>query len=157
MKRLLLAIAIVSIAHVVVASDDFDAYMAFCKEEFKFEFCGVDDSVKAFRVPISQKYVEAQFSSQYSGNALRKTLYNHLVEFESATTNRQDYLSALSNLVADVEFVFKTESKSNDTQRLFNDIKGLQKHHSIVKIGTSKPRYIKDKAFWELYKDLRID
>jgi len=90
-----------------VASDDFDAYMAFCKEEFKFEFCGVDDSVKAFRVPISQKYVEAQFSSQYSGNALRKTLYNHLVEFESATTNRQDYLSALSNLVADVEFVFR--------------------------------------------------
>ena len=58
---------------------------------------------------------------------------------------------------SDVEFVFKTESKSNDTQRLFNDIKGLQKHHSIVKIGTSKPRYIKDKAFWELYKDLRID
>ena len=58
---------------------------------------------------------------------------------------------------SDVEFVFKTESKSNDTQRLFNDIKGLQKHHSIVKIGTSKPRYIKDKAFWELYKDLHID
>ena len=58
---------------------------------------------------------------------------------------------------SDVEFVFKTESKSTDTQRLFNDIKGLQKHHSIVKIGTSKPRYIKDKAFWELYKDLHLN
>ena len=58
---------------------------------------------------------------------------------------------------SDVEFVFKTESKSNETQQLFNDIKGLQKHHSVVKIGTSKPCYIKDKAFWELYKDLHLD
>lgn len=58
---------------------------------------------------------------------------------------------------SDVEFVFKTESKSNETQRLFNDIKSLQKHHSIVKIGTSQPHYMKDKAFWELYKDLCLD
>lgn len=59
--------------------------------------------------------------------------------------------------LSDVEFVFKTEAKSNETQRMFNDIKGLQKHHSIVKIGTSKPRYIKDRAFWELYKSLHLD
>lgn len=58
---------------------------------------------------------------------------------------------------ADVEFVFKTEVKSAETQNLFNDIKSLQKHHSIVKIGTSRPRYIEDKAFWELYKDLNIN
>ena len=58
---------------------------------------------------------------------------------------------------SDVEFVFKTEAKSNETQRLFNDIKSLQKHLSIVKIGNSKPCYIKDKAFWELYKDLHLD
>ncbi len=58
---------------------------------------------------------------------------------------------------SDVEFVFKTEAKSNETQRLFSDIKGLQKHHSIVKIGTSKPHYIKDKAFWEMCKDLRLN
>lgn len=58
---------------------------------------------------------------------------------------------------SDVEFVFKTEAKSSETQRLFNDIKGLQKHHSIVKIGTSKPCYIKDKAFWELYQDIIIE
>ena len=59
--------------------------------------------------------------------------------------------------ISDVEFVFKTESKSSETQNLFNDIKGLQKHHSIVKIGTAKPRYIKDRAFWELYKELKLD
>ena len=58
---------------------------------------------------------------------------------------------------ADVEFVFKTESKSSETQNLFSDIKSLQKHHSIVKIGTDNPRYIKDKAFWELYKELKLD
>lgn len=55
---------------------------------------------------------------------------------------------------SDVEFVFKTESKSPETQKLFHDIKGLQKHHSIIKIGNSLPRYVKDKAFWELFQEL---
>ena len=59
--------------------------------------------------------------------------------------------------ISDVEFVFKTEAKSSESQNLFNDIKGLQKHHSIVKIGTSKPRYIEDKAFWELYNEIKLD
>jgi len=58
---------------------------------------------------------------------------------------------------ADVEFVFKTESKSVESQNLFNDIKALKKHHSIVKIGNGKPRYIEDKPFWQLYKDLDLD
>lgn len=58
---------------------------------------------------------------------------------------------------SDVEFVFKTEAKSAETQMLFSDIKALEKHHSIVKLGTAKPRYIKDKAFWELYKELNPD
>ena len=35
-------------------------------------------------------------------------------------------------------------------------IKGLKKHHSIVKIGNEKPIYLADKAFWELYKDLNL-
>ena len=47
--------------------------------------------------------------------------------------------------------------KSTETKNLLNDIKGLQKHHSIVKIGTSKPKYIEDKAFWELYKEIKLD
>ena len=56
---------------------------------------------------------------------------------------------------SDVDFVFKTESKSIESQRLFNDIKQLEKHHSIVKISSEKPKYIRDRAFWELYNDLK--
>lgn len=55
---------------------------------------------------------------------------------------------------SDVDFVFKTEPKSGDSQRLFNDIKSLTIHHSIVKIGTAQPVYVRDKAFWELCKEL---
>ncbi len=54
----------------------------------------------------------------------------------------------------DVDFVFKTEPKSTENQILFNAIKALEKHHSIIKIGNDKPVYVKDKAFWELYKEL---
>ena len=56
---------------------------------------------------------------------------------------------------SDVEFVFKTETKSAETQTLYNDIKALGKHNSIVKIGNDKPRYIVDRAFWELYKEIQ--
>ncbi len=55
---------------------------------------------------------------------------------------------------SDVDFVFKTEAKSQENQVLFNAIKNLEKHHSIIKIGNSKPVYVKDKAFWELYREL---
>lgn len=58
---------------------------------------------------------------------------------------------------SDVDFVFKTEPKSAESQSLFTDIKELKKHHSIIKIGNAKPQYIKDKAFWELYRDLNLD
>lgn len=54
----------------------------------------------------------------------------------------------------DVDFVFKTESKSQESQVLFNAIRGLTKHHSIVKIGNNRPVYVHDKAFWELYQEL---
>lgn len=56
---------------------------------------------------------------------------------------------------SDVDFVFKTESKSIESQRLFSDIKQLEKHHSIVKISSEKPKYIRDCAFWELYNELK--
>lgn len=58
--------------------------------------------------------------------------------------------------LSDVDFVFKTENKSVESQMLFNDIKKLQKHYSIVKISSEKPKYIKDRAFWELYSDLKL-
>lgn len=57
---------------------------------------------------------------------------------------------------SDVEFVFKVETKGQEGQTLYNDIKGLKKHHSIVKIGNAKPSYIADKAFWELYSELGL-
>lgn len=56
---------------------------------------------------------------------------------------------------SDVDFVFKTENKSVESQNLFNDIKKLQKHYSIVKIGSEKHQYIRDRAFWELYNDFK--
>ena len=56
---------------------------------------------------------------------------------------------------SDVDFVFKTEAKSNESITLYNRIKGLKIHHSIIKIGTNKPVYLHDKAFWELYGELK--
>ena len=53
----------------------------------------------------------------------------------------------------DVDFVFKTEAKSVESNTLYNNIKSLKKHHSIVKIGNNKPKYIRDKAFWELIQE----
>lgn len=55
---------------------------------------------------------------------------------------------------SDVEFVFKTEAKGEECQKLYKAVKSLEKHHSIVKIGNSKPLYVRDKAFWELYKEM---
>lgn len=56
---------------------------------------------------------------------------------------------------SDVDFVFKTEAKSNESVTLYNRIKSLKIHHSIIKIGTNKPVYLQDKAFWELYKEIK--
>ena len=36
-----------------------------------------------------------------------------------------------------------------------SDIKQLEKHYSIVKISSERPKYIKDCAFWELYNELK--
>ncbi len=49
----------------------------------------------------------------------------------------------------DIDFIFKTEAKSQESVKLFNDVKALAKHHSIVKIGNNKLQYLKDFAFWE--------
>ena len=57
--------------------------------------------------------------------------------------------------LGDVDFVFKTQAKSNESVTLYNDIKKLDKHNSIVKIGNSKPQYIIDRAFWELWRDIK--
>ena len=56
---------------------------------------------------------------------------------------------------SDVDFVFHTEPKSSESNMLFNRIKGLEKHHSLVAIGTGTPIYLHDKAFWQLYSELK--
>lgn len=57
---------------------------------------------------------------------------------------------------ADIRFVFNTEANSAEETKLFGDVKKLQKHYSIVKIGNyPKPIYIKDRAFWELFLELQ--
>ncbi len=58
---------------------------------------------------------------------------------------------------SDVDFVFKSEAKSNESVTLFNRIKSLKIHHSIIKIGNNKPVYLQDKAFWELYNEIKKD
>ena len=57
--------------------------------------------------------------------------------------------------INDVSFVFKTDAKGIQCQNLYNDIKKLAKHYSIVKSGLGNAMYIRDKAFWELYKEIR--
>ena len=53
----------------------------------------------------------------------------------------------------DIKNLFNTTTKSQE-EELFNSIKKLAKHHSFVKFGdSSKPFYIKDRAFWELMRD----
>lgn len=54
---------------------------------------------------------------------------------------------------SDVDFVFNTEPKSAEEQKLFSSIKQLQKHYSIVKIGTGAPTYIEDLPFWKLIQE----
>ena len=50
----------------------------------------------------------------------------------------------------EIKYIFNTQNKSNDDM-LFNKIKSLNKHYSLVKMGDSdKAIYMKDKAFWEL-------
>ena len=52
----------------------------------------------------------------------------------------------------EVKKIFNTQNKA-DEELLFNKIKSLKKHHSIVKMGDSdRPVYMRDRAFWELNK-----
>ncbi|ERI94641.1 dnd system-associated protein 2 [Clostridiales bacterium oral taxon 876 str. F0540] len=54
--------------------------------------------------------------------------------------------------VKDVKYIFNTQNKHED-EDLFSKIKGLSKHHSLVKTGDSQRAiFMRDKAFWELNK-----
>ena len=50
----------------------------------------------------------------------------------------------------DVKKIFNTQTKA-DEDRIYRDIKNLQKHHSIVKFtSASKAEYIEDLPFYKL-------
>ena len=58
--------------------------------------------------------------------------------------------------VSDIRFVFNTEAGSFQEKQLFNDVKNLEKHCSIVKLGKdTKPYYVKDKPFWKLSEEIK--
>lgn len=53
----------------------------------------------------------------------------------------------------EIKTLFNTSSKGQE-DTLYTEIKRLDKHYSIVKLGSSEsPYYCKDRAFWELIKD----
>ena len=54
----------------------------------------------------------------------------------------------------EIDYIFRTEPKSEESHKLFNDVGRLEKHYSLVKMGNGKPVYMLDKAFWQLYKEL---
>lgn len=77
-------------------------------------------------------------------------------------TDEDDFSSYILNWIVhrvddlsskEVKSLFNTSSKGQEDS-LYNEIKRLDKHYSIVKLGSSaSPYYCKDKAFWELIKD----
>lgn len=53
----------------------------------------------------------------------------------------------------DVEFVFNTESSGDETEKLFHDIKELESHTSIVKIGNEDVVKMNDLPFFRLIEE----
>ena len=52
----------------------------------------------------------------------------------------------------DVKYIFNTHTKQQEDE-LYNKIKSLEKHYSLVKMGDSdRALHVRDKAFWELDK-----
>ncbi|MNN91213.1 hypothetical protein D3C81_2092910 [compost metagenome] len=52
----------------------------------------------------------------------------------------------------EIRMVFSAQSKAEE-ENIMNRIKSLQKHYSIVKIGSEQPVWMRDRAFWELNKN----
>ncbi|WP_300262343.1 DNA phosphorothioation-dependent restriction protein DptH [Clostridium sp.] len=78
------------------------------------------------------------------------------------STDKNDYANYILNWVVhrvddlnnrDVKKLFNAQSKQEE-DKIVTTIKGLAKHHSLVKIGDSeRPSFMKDLAFWELLKN----
>lgn len=54
----------------------------------------------------------------------------------------------------DTEYVFKLQPKSPEIVRYYATIKGLKKHESVVKLSNGLPIVIRDRAFWQLWKEM---
>lgn len=77
-------------------------------------------------------------------------------------TDEDDFSSYILNWIVhrvddlsskEVKTLFNTYSKGQEDS-LYTEIKRLDKHYSIVKLGSSEtPYYCRDRAFWELIKD----
>lgn len=77
-------------------------------------------------------------------------------------TDEDDFSSYILNWIVhrvddlstkEVKTLFNTGSKGQE-DTLYTEIKRLDKHYSIVKLGSSEtPYYCKDKAFWELIEN----
>lgn len=89
------------------------------------------------------------------GTVLSTQLLSHF------STGENDYANYILSWVVhrvddltnkDVKRIFNTQSRQEE-EVIFNKIKALNKHHSLVKMGDSdRPISMKDKAFWELEK-----
>lgn len=93
------------------------------------------------------------------GTILSTQLLSHF------STSRNDYANYILTWVIhkvdditnrDVKYIFNTQTKQEE-DKLFNNIKNLNKHYSVVKTGSvDRAIYMKDKAFWELIKEETI-
>ncbi|GJM75253.1 hypothetical protein HMSSN036_74690 [Paenibacillus macerans] len=52
----------------------------------------------------------------------------------------------------EIRMIFSAQSKAEE-ENIMNRIKSLQKHYSIVKIGSDQLVWMRDRAFWELNKN----
>lgn len=54
---------------------------------------------------------------------------------------------------SDVEYVFQLPGVDEKTETIFQAIKQLEKHHSLVRIGTGTPAYVQDLPFFRIAED----
>lgn len=51
---------------------------------------------------------------------------------------------------SDVEYVFQLPASDPGTERLYQQIKQLEKHHSVIRIGNGAPRHTRDLPFYRI-------
>lgn len=54
---------------------------------------------------------------------------------------------------SDVDFVFKTSSDPATAEMLYQGIKSIGKHQSVIKAGNAAPMTVQDTAFWQIAED----